>query len=299
MGGELSVESTVGIGTTFSFSIVLGIVPINANIGAPANTVPLDGRSALVVDDNATNRRILRRQLEGWGMTVTEAETGEVAVALVMGGAAFDVALVDMKMPEMSGTELEEILASMPATRTLPVILLSSRGERRATSRPGVAREVLTKPVRQGYLHDVVQHALRSVDQPSLARSGGKAQPTSDVAPMRVLVAEDNPVNQRVGRLMLEKLGHHVDVVGNGREAFDAIRAAPYDVILMDLEMPDMDGLDATRAIRRELPADRQPRIVGLTASVLVEIRRDCIEAGMDDYLSKPVRLEELATVLQ
>jgi CheY-like chemotaxis protein len=299
MGSTLEVDSVVGTGSTFHFSVVLG----RSNPDAEGCAVPvgpaLDQCSALIVDDNSTNRRILRLQLEGWGMRVTEADSGEVAVALVDSGQRFDVAVVDMQMPGMTGQDLAVVLASSPATRDLPLVLLSGRGDRRqALQHRNLFSAVLAKPVRSGRLHQSLRNAL-APEAPSTAPVGaqvvGVERPHES---LRILLAEDNAVNQRLGRLMLEKLGHHVDVVGNGREATEAAHLVPYDVVLMDVEMPEMDGLEATRVIRRVLPACKQPQIVAMTASALLEDRRACDEAGMDDYLAKPVHLQDLDAAL-
>ncbi len=291
MGGTLGVESAVGVGSTFDFSVQLDPC---APVGKIANSEPLasfTSRPVLIVDDNATSRRILRLQLEGWGMRVTEAASADAAIALVDSRMRFGVAVLDMKMPRMNGWELAEVLHSLPATHDLPLILLSSTGEPRLKhTRQGLFSAVLTKPVRSSRL----QHALRSALMPVASKSVRDPQQATEAAEeltvLRVLLAEDNAVNQRLGRLMVEKLGHHIDVVANGREATEAVRLAPYDVVLMDVEMPEMDGLDATRSIRL-LPVARQPRIVAMTASALVEDQSACSDAGMDDYLSKPVRL--------
>jgi PAS domain S-box-containing protein len=297
MGGTLQVDSAVGAGSTFHFSIQLDpCAPVDDTVHSKSLAL-LASRSALVVDDNATSRRILRLQLEGWGMSVTEAVSAEAAMAHV--DSHFDVAVLDMRMPGMNGWELAEILHVSPGMRDLPLILLTSTGEPRLKhTRPGLFSAVLTKPVRSTRL----QHALRSALMRGALEAAPDPQQAIETAEeqtvLRVLLAEDNVVNQRLGRLMVEKLGHHVDVVANGREATEAVRLAPYDVVLMDVEMPEMDGLDATRSIRRQLPVSRQPRIVAMTASALVEDQSACSEAGMDDYLSKPVRLGELEAAL-
>jgi CheY-like chemotaxis protein len=296
MGGILRVDSAVGVGSTFDFSIPLDpCSPAGASLD-PGPSASLSSHAALIVDDNANSRRILRLQLEGWGMRVTEAASAEAALALIDSHLRFSVAVLDLRMPQMNGWELAELLHSSAGTSDLPLILITSTGEPRLKqTRPGLFTALLTKPVRSTRL----QHALRSALFPGVPESVPDPQLVADTVEdrtvLRVLLAEDNAVNQRLGRLMVEKLGHHIDVVANGREATEAVRLAPYDVVLMDIEMPEMDGLDATRSIRRELPLARQPWIVAMTASALVEDQSACAEAGMDDYLSKPVRLGELA----
>jgi PAS domain S-box-containing protein len=298
MGGTLGVNSKPSVGSTFHFSVSLpSAAPVTEVAGLPRATT-LDGRSVLVVDDNPTNRRILRLQLEGWGTSVIEAESGNAAIALVESGAQFDVAVVDMKMPGMTGQELAVWLRSSPTARHVPILLLSSRMDRPAFQPDDLFSSVLTKPVRSARLRHSLRNALLPDGRPSTVSAVFEASAGSKHGALRVLLAEDNAVNQRLGRLMLEKLGCHVDVVGNGQEAVGAVLHIPYDVVLMDVEMPEMDGLEATRAIRRQLAADRQPQIVAMTARALVEDRHACTEAGMDDYLAKPVRLQELDAAL-
>jgi CheY-like chemotaxis protein len=258
----------------------------------------LHGRSVMIVDENATNRLTLRLQLERWGMTVTEAGSGHDAIASMHSRRRFDVAMLDMQMPKMDGHELAIALRATPAGRAVPLILLSSPQGRLALPHPDLFAATLTKPVRGGRLEESLVQALTPqvgtsppVSAPAVPRLTGRR-------PLRVLLVEDNAVNQRLGRLMVEKLGDHVDVVGDGREATEAVFLVPYDVVLMDVEMPVMDGLEATRIIRRDLSADRPLQIIAMTASALVEDRRACYDAGTDDYLAKPVRLADLDAAL-
>ncbi len=299
MGGTLAVDSVVGRGSTFHFSIALAPTGLGAAPTLSALAGTSEHRSVLVVDDNATARRMLRVQLASWGLAVTEAASGAAAVAVLASGEVFDVAVVDLQMPGMTGEELAVALTSSAGTRDLPLVLLAtSTAGRQTLRRPELFAAVLPKPVRAGRLHHTLRDVLGADGSSSALASPPTPGQATVGAALRVLLAEDNVVNQRVGRLMIERLGHRVDVVANGQEAREAVQAAPYDIVLMDIEMPEMDGLAATRAIRRELPASGQPRIVALTASALLEDRRACNEAGMDDYLAKPVRLQELGAVL-
>ena len=190
-------------------------------------------------------------------------------------------------MPGLDGVEVARRVRALPGGQALPVVLLSSLGHRPADV-AGLGLRHLTKPVKAGPLREALTGALGAQ-----RTSGPQAAPVP-LPRLRVLLAEDNVVNQKVATLMLERLGQRPDVVGDGLEALAALRSARYDVVLMDVQMPHMDGLEATRAVRARFPADQQPRIVGLTASALVEDRDRCLEAGMDDYLTKPVRAEEL-----
>jgi signal transduction histidine kinase/DNA-binding response OmpR family regulator len=298
MGGFLGVDSIPSAGSTFHFSVRLPSAAPLTEIAGPPQATTLDGRSVLVVDDNPTNRRILRLQLESWGTSVTEADSGNAAITLVDSGAQFDAAVVDMKMPRMTGLELAVWLRSSATAHQVPILLLSSRMDRPTSQPDDLFSSVLTKPVRSARLRHSLRNALFPDEMSSAPSNLPEGSTETKRAVLRVLLAEDNAVNQRLGRLMLEKLGHHVDTVGNGREAIEAVQRVPYDVVLMDVEMPEMDGLEATRAIRRELPAHRQPQIVAMTAGALIEDRQACTEAGMDDYMAKPVRLEILGATL-
>ncbi|MCW2679079.1 MAG: response regulator [Frankiales bacterium] len=293
MGGHLQVRSTLGVGSTFTMQVRLprAAQTEDALLHAPAE---LPGRRVLVVDDNETNRRILRRQLESWEMQVESARDAEEALAAVEAGGQYDVVLLDMHMPRMDGIGLATELRKRPATRDLPLLLLTSLGQR-----PRKANELgllhLTKPVKASALRTAVATALGAALEPV---SGAAAEAEAAPRRLRVLLAEDNVVNQRVAVLMLERLGYRADVVGNGEEALAAVTQRRYDVVLMDVQMPVLDGLQATRRLRAELPPEHQPRVVAMTANALAEDREQCLAAGMDDYLAKPVRRDELAAAL-
>lgn len=293
MHGTIVVESTVGKGSTFTAKVVLRAgTETEDQIRVPPAELP--GKSALIVDDNDTNRLILRRQLEGWGMKVQEESNPLVALGRVKQGSGIcDVMIVDMQMPELDGVELSRSVRDLEFASKLPILLLTSLGHR-----PAECEELrlipLTKPIKAGALRASVARALGAKSR----ESGALEAPKADEKMMRILLAEDNAVNQKVATLLLQRLGYRPDVVGNGEEALAAVQNLPYDVVLMDLHMPLLDGLEATRRIRAEVPADRQPRIIAMTANALADDRQICMEAGMDDYLSKPVRREELAAAL-
>ncbi|WP_432507486.1 response regulator [Kineococcus arenarius] len=311
MGGALRVESTLGIGSTFTLDVPLAEAA--DAVAAPARpAADLTGREVLVVDDNATNRRVLQLQLQGWGATCTGVASAGEALALVAGGRAFDAALVDMHMPGTDGEQLANALRALPTGRDLPLVLLSSGQRHPSATAAGVVDAVLSKPVRSALLEEALRGLLGPAARPATAgpttnsatvptaapAASPAAAPAARGSALRVLLAEDNAVNQRVAQLLLAKFGHEVDTVDNGLRALEAARASRYDVVLMDLHMPEMDGLQATRLIRSEVPGELQPRIIALTASVLSEDREACREAGMDDHLTKPVRARELEDAL-
>ena len=291
MGGTLTVESTQGRGSVFALTVSLprGEPTVDALAAPPAE---LPGRRALVVDDNATNREILRRQLTAWGMHVEDHADGAAGLAAVDAGGAYDVVLLDMHMPGMDGVELARGLRARESTRDLPLLLLTSLGGRPSEG-DALGLLHLTKPVKAAALRTVVAAALGGSAAPSRAEPAPVPQ-----RHLRVLVAEDNVVNQRVALLMLERLGYRADVAANGLEAVQAVTRTPYDVVLMDVQMPELDGIGATERLRTSLPPGRQPRIIAMTAGALAEDRERCLAAGMDDFLSKPVRREELAAAL-
>ena len=265
--------------------------------------VLLTGRSALVVDDNDTNRRVLRLQLERWGVSCTDVGSPEQALDLVRAGVGFDVVVLDMHMPGMDGEELASALRTLPAGRAVPLVLLSSLAHRPASGRENLFAAVLTKPTRTGVLHTTLLQVLAPVEHTLQAIEGAGGRRGSDpdpvhAAPVRILLAEDNTVNQKVTQLLLAKLGHGVDVVEDGLAAVQAVRETRYDLVLMDMQMPNLDGLQATSRIRAWLPPAEQPYIVAITANAMIEDRAACAAAGMDGYVSKPLRSSDLEAVI-
>ncbi|MET1008312.1 MAG: response regulator [Propionibacteriaceae bacterium] len=295
MDGHVTVQSVPEMGSTFTASMVMDLS--SARDVRPSGTpiVNLDGLSVLVVDDNLTYLKIVGLQLSSLGMVCAAVASPKEALKLVREGLKYDVAVVDMLMPEMNGVELATALREIPSVRDVPIVLVTSVGSRPAGAEDMFAA-LLAKPVKSAAL-------LRAL---SAALTGGALYDSSEralrfsrmVTPLRILLAEDNVVNQRVAQLMLTKLGHHVDTVDNGVAALAAVGDADYDVVLMDVQMPEMDGLEATRRIRAEIPVARQPHIIAMTASALAEDRDACNAAGMESYLTKPVRALELKEVL-
>ncbi len=254
----------------------------------------LPGRRALVVDDNETNRRILRAQLEGWGMEVVDhGDPREALLDVLTEGLEVDIAVLDMHMPGMDGATLARGLRDAHGWRRVPLVLLTSLGEQVEEVR-SLGMLQLTKPVKAAALRDSLAAALGGASAP---RHGRVAEEGVELAPLRILVAEDNEVNRKVAGLMLGRLGQRPDIVGNGQEALEAVRRSTYDLVLMDVQMPVMDGLEATRRIRAELPPEHQPRIVAMTANALVEHESQSLEAGMDDHLTKPVAVLDPAVL--
>jgi CheY-like chemotaxis protein/HPt (histidine-containing phosphotransfer) domain-containing protein len=302
MGGRISAESRFGEGSVFRFEVPLAAGE-SAAVAAPVDLERLHGRRVILVEDNPTNRSILEAQLRGFGMDVATADNGATALELMRAaaraGTPFEAAVVDMKMPIMDGLTMATELRRDPQLLDVRMVMLTSLGsgnEARLVHDIGV-EAYLTKPVRQAELLDALGRALQ-MDAPPVP-------PLLTVAPgrrARVLVVEDNFVNQEVARAMLTELGCSLEVASNGREALAALRDGTFDLVLMDCQMPEMDGFEAVRRFRASAdhgyatPADAP--VVALTANALAGDAERCIAAGFDDYLAKPVRREQLDAAL-
>jgi PAS domain S-box-containing protein len=301
MGGDMWVESEVGKGSTFHFAVRMEATARTATTRGDAEV--LRGKRLLVVDDNAANREVVKRHALSWGMLPRDTGLPRQALEWVRRGDPFDVALLDMQMPDVDGVMLAREIQSLLDVKTLPVVLLTSLGRRSEGSDSSVAfAGRLTKPIKASQLYEALVGALGAETG---AAAEDRAPPfegeegSTERAPLRILVAEDNAVNQRLALLLLEKLGYSADVARNGVEAVEAVRSQSYDVVLMDVEMPDMDGLEATRRIHGQRHSGRPPRIIAVTANAMQGDRDECLAAGMDDYLPKPIRLEELDAALR
>ncbi len=293
MGGEVAVDSHPGRGSTFSFSFVAATDPAWQPLQRPDLDV-LQGKRVLIVDDNDTNRRILRRTAQDWGMQAVDIASPNEALALIERGDAFDLAVLDYFMPEMDGVALAAAIRRHRTHKALPLLLLSSA--RQTSTGMEDFDLVRVKPLRRSGLLDafldllVPAQAAHPVPAPVVRES--------DLPPLRILLVEDNAINRQVGTRMLESLGYRADVCENGAEAVEAVRRQSYDLILMDIHMPVMDGLEATRRIRA-MTDIAQPRIFAMTASVLDDERQACVDAGMDRHLAKPFRRHELEKALR
>jgi signal transduction histidine kinase/DNA-binding response OmpR family regulator len=313
MGGEIGVDSTPGKGSAFWFTVRLGVELRNEH--EQPRAVSLGDRKALLVDDNSTNRTILRRQLSGWGMRVVATDSGARAWELLREAAAsgdpFDIAIVDLQMPEMDGLALGELVKGDATIAAIPLVMLSSLALRTYADKAveiGFAA-YLTKPARQHNLYAAISSVLggkagsfdaTETADPALQEPvAAAATSAADVASRpRILVAEDNLVNQKVAVLTLSKMGYEPCVVSDGRQAVDAFKTGSYDCILMDCQMPEMDGYEAASEIRRLERGRHRVSIVAMTAHAMKGDRDKCLMAGMDDYLSKPLKPRELQDVL-
>jgi PAS domain S-box-containing protein len=289
MGGRIWVQSEVGKGSTFSFTIKAKAVPGRPK-SIPMGIQPkLEGKHLLIVDDNRTVRLILGKQLHSWGIIPVIKSSGQEALALIRGGAPFDAAIIDMNMHGMDGVALAREIRKY--RKNTPLILLSSAGQK---GEPELFDAALKKPVKPAQLYQVLSDTLAAKQQFQEETKSPAAQP--DHSPMRILLAEDNASNQRVTLQMLKKLGYRADAVANGAEVVQALERQPYDLILMDVKMPVLGGLEATRMIRERWPGNG-PKIVAITAYALHGDREKCLDAGVDDYISKPVQKDELVLI--
>ncbi|MCL5776931.1 response regulator [Limibaculum sp. FT325] len=302
MGGEIRVESEVGRGSTFSFTLPLEIAERPDRAGRRRQLDALRGRTALVVDDNRTNRLIIAEKLRGWELRVTAVGTPAEALAQLADGDRFDVLVIDYKMPQMNGIDLGRRIRGMPGKASLPMVMFTSvsPGEADFWQRVREAgfSAILTKPARSGQLLNALAAAFGAETATSDPRMADAAGPAPDGA-LSILLVDDNAINLKVGRKLLKKIGHEADIAGSGQEAIDSCAKVAYDIVLMDIEMPDMDGVTAAAAIRERAAGGPRPFIVALTANAMTSDRETYLGAGMDDYLSKPVSEERLVETLR
>jgi PAS domain S-box-containing protein len=302
MDGSLVAESTgvPGEGSTFRLAVRVSAADVAAvEVATDAGTLDLAGRRVLVVDDNATNLRILVAQLERLGLAVTSTTSSiEARDLATVAPADFAAVLTDLRMPDLDGVELARAIRATGKAGTPPVVVLSSLGSRDRDADAVTA--FLTKPVKPAALRDTLTSVIAGIPVRGVARTPDRPSIDPGVAsrhPLRILLAEDNAVNQKLALRFLQRMGYEADVAENGLQAIEALDRRPYDVVLMDVQMPELDGLDATRQIRARWPR-RALRIVAMTANAMEGDREACLAAGMDDYLSKPIRPDELAAAL-
>jgi CheY-like chemotaxis protein len=295
MDGDLhveqgGVEAGPDAGTTFDFTILAEVVP------APPGAAPvtLEAMRVLVVAADATERRVLAMQGELWGAPSTAATTAE-ALDLIRAGNQFDVAVVEHRRPAIDGLEFSTVLRALRGAENLPIILIAAvppGPEEAGAADSGVVQATLTKPISPRQLHDVIAQVGA---HKAVAPAARAAKPGG----LSVLVADDNALNQTMLRRLVTRLGHHVEVVSNGREAVAAVAKARFDAVLMDVLMPEMDGLEAAEVICRRWPRGMRPRLIALTALTGPGDQERCLRAGFDDYMTKPVHMEQLAEAFQ
>ena len=305
MGGSLWAESTgiPGNGSTFSFTIRTEAVDLPGQIRQDMQVIltSIEGKHVLIVDDNATNRRILTMQLQKWGLQTRDSESPLKAFEWIKHGDPFDLVLLDMHMPEMDGLTLARRIRKLKQPSILPLVLFTSLGLHEYIDEPDLFAAYLSKPVKPSQLLEVLAGLFS--EQPTDEQQDSPTKPRMDPTmakhhPLRILIAEDILVNQKLILRLLEQMGYRADVASNGLEAIQSVERQTYDVVLMDVQMPEMDGLEASRQICARWPRDQRPTIIAMTANAMQGDREICLEAGMDDYISKPIRPNDLINAL-
>ena len=315
MNGEIGLTSTVGKGSTFWFTVELEKRHVEVLADDSEPLACLEDKTVLVVDDFRTNQIILTAQLESWGARVRVANSGEEALAALesfkLENHRVDLAILDYQMPEMDGEALGRTILMEPCYKDIPLVLLTSlaqTGEMGRLLKLGF-RACLSKPVKHSQLYDTLISVLNSPARSAASGEEMEAKPEQPSAQdpesqpahenVRLLLAEDNLINQKVAGKLIKKLGYAVDMVMNGAEAIDAIARDDYDLVLMDCRMPELDGYEATRRIRNEEGESGRIPIIALTANAMKGDREKCLEAGMDDFISKPLRADDLRAALE
>ena len=301
MGGALWVQSEEGVGSTFFFTILTTAVEQDLPLLENYPVQDLIGKKVLIVDDNATNRQLLSEQIQQWQMIPITFAEGEAALSWLSEGHALDLILMDLAMPRQDGLNVANAIRALPPYQTLPMILLTSLGsECLSPDASGTFNAIVHKPLRQALLlqtiHQVFSSTALPVPLPESPAPIADFPPLKGTHPLKILLAEDSVVNQRVAKQMLLTLGYQTDVAQDGLEVLEILKTQTYDLILMDVQMPHLDGLDTTRQIRQQ--AIPQPYIVAMTANAMPTDRDRCLAAGMDDYISKPTSLAILKDLL-
>jgi PAS domain S-box-containing protein len=303
MGGRMWVESQVGVGSTFNFTIQAEPAQLGVRPRHDGQQPSLAGKRLLVVDDNPTNQRIILLQTQNWGMITQTTGSPQEALSWIRRGDPFDLAVLDFHMPEMDGLTLGQEIRKLRSAQALPLIMLSSVGNRDTEVEQLDWAAYLTKPIKQSQLFNVIAGIFSQADaQLPVHPAAGFSALDPEMAsrlPLRILLAEDNVVNQKLALRLLSQMGYRADVAANGLEVIQAVQRQDYDVILMDVQMPEMDGLEATQTLCDCLALDIRPRIIAMTANAMQGDREMCLEAGMDDYISKPIRVDELVAALK
>ena len=305
MGGKMWVQSKEGVGSIFNFTIVASSAPNFSLKKEDESLKDLAGKRLLIVDDNATNRQLLTLQSQSWGMFTFAVKSGLQALEWIRKGTLFDIAILDMQMPQMDGLTLAREIRKHPSCKKLPLVMLSSLNKQEIAKQAADVKfaALLNKPIKKNQLYNIMSSIFASAERLEIQKLSpeleGSAVKLAEQFPLRILLAEDNVVNQKVALLILQKFGYRADIAGNGLEVLEALRRQFYNVVLMDMQMPEMDGLTATRAICEEWTPTKRPYIIAVTANAMLGDREKCLAAGMSDYIAKPIRKNELFEALK
>ncbi|MCB0722046.1 MAG: response regulator [Ignavibacteriae bacterium] len=303
MGGKIWVESTPGKGSIFHFTMKSKPAQLApAKIYLKSTMSVLQDKRVLIVDDNETNRHILTLQCQMWGMIPRTASSGEDALRIIKDKAPFDLAIVDMLMPEMDGLQLGQEIRKLRTPKQLPMIMLTSVGKQEENEKQfkELFTAYLSKPVKQSYLLDVLLKVFSDeIKQKLELIESEKTKDLNERVPLRILVAEDNIINQKLVLKILQQLGYRSDVASNGTEVIESLRRQYYDIVFMDIQMPEMDGLETTKYIHNHWKKENRPVIIAMTANAMKGDRERFISEGMDDYISKPIMMEEVQNLLR
>lgn len=303
MGGRVWVESEVGRGTIFHFTIQFKLAPEEVPTLGDSACPQLAGRRAIIVEDGVSNRKTLARWLQKFGMEVVTVESGQEFLARLGGDSSFDCVIVDFQLPDMDGLTLVERIRALQLGRSVRIVFLTSVRLRKGDHRATAADEWVSvyKPIRPRLLLEALRRSF-DPQHPSIRKtpSDSKFDPLlSSRLPLRILLADDNRVNQKVSQALLAKLGYRADVASNGLEVLHALDLQPYDLVFLDVQMPEMDGFSTAYEIHRRWRGDNRPRLVALTGEAMQGDRERCLEAGMDDYIAKPIQVGDLRATIE